>query len=82
MSMGTLIENLEKWFDSLSEKELLESWRNSTNGMSDTSQFEDFFNEKAYGLEWEVQSKHNSQYQIENNTSYNTLDKIGSFLFC
>lgn len=35
--MDSMIENLEKWFDSLSEEELLKSWRKSTDGMSDTS---------------------------------------------
>lgn len=53
--MDSMIENLEKWFDSLSEEELLKSWRKSTDGMSDTSQFEDFFNEIPCEFECKIQ---------------------------
>ena len=53
--MAGFIDELEKWFDSLSTEELIKGWDESTQGMSDANHFdEDFFREFSYDYEFQI----------------------------
>lgn len=83
--MSGFIDELENWINSLSDEELLRSWRESTTGMRNTSKYEDFFSDRPYAFECPIQDEtEKTTYKFEkdnlSNNSLYTPDSIGSFL--
>lgn len=82
--MGSFIDNLEEWLDSLSDEELLKSWEKSTAGMSDTGHYVDFLSESEFEFQYDESG---NRYLIDdsNSNNYNTFyapdHNIGSFSF-
>lgn len=84
--MSSMIDELEEWLDSLTDDELLELWDKSTEGMRNTSQYEDFFSDRPFEFECKFPNESEDKYRIEksnltNNSFPYTPDNIGSFLF-
>lgn len=82
--MKSVIDELERIFNEMTDEEFLESYRESTKGMRDTTEYDDFFSERPCEMEFEIDNNTETQYEVEVSVKYynkSTLDnKSANFL--